>query len=205
MTNARTCSATYLVGLPPMWASSSNVSISLQCGHLPPTWASPSNVGVYMAFVIVGDVNVGGRQLSWLIWGNMGGRWRDTIQYMVLVQLWLGTSPWLGPLWAMTRGLTTMSIVGSTHISRWEGVCNVDRSNDVQTLLVHTHTMNNWPITWFLKCWRLGEVRKGQEDGGEDQVQVSMLVVGHCWLQNFQSYIIHLVYIKNQSKINAWK
>jgi len=36
-------------------------------------WASPSNVGVYMVFVIVGDVDVGGRRLGWSTRANVGG------------------------------------------------------------------------------------------------------------------------------------
>ena len=49
------------------------VCISFQHG-LPPMWVSPSNVGIYMAFVIVDDVDVGGHQLGWFTQANMGGQ-----------------------------------------------------------------------------------------------------------------------------------
>ena len=78
-------------------------------------------------------------------------------------------------------GLMTMSLVRSTHISRWGGACNMSGlviPNNMQILLVYKCAMNNSPSTWFLKCLRAREARE-REMVVKMEVESMLVVVNH--------------------------
>ena len=106
-------------------------------------------------------------------WAFVGGNDIDIDEHQLGVcrqqrrQCWWASTALEEPTWV---GIDVA--VGSTHISRWGGACDVVglvRPNDMQTVLVYKHVMNYWPKTWFLERLRLGEAREGQEGGSEDE------------------------------------